>query len=329
MLTCSLFAAPVARAQPAEDLMTHGVSLELVREGNQLWAARDYLAAADRYDRAYELERTKVLQLWAARALERGGKWVEAHERYSMVTELPAEATSQDWDAARTARRDATRLEPHIPRLTLRVVGALPNEVQVTVNGELVPADKLGVARWMNPGPIRVAGIPKALRPPLRGPKEQLEALADGEDKTVTLVFTTAPERDGLLGASGHGDENRSVAPETRRVLSYIALGVSGAALLTGSAFGWMALQDHADLRRQCRSQHCPAELGSEVDAFEAKRALGVAGIITGGVLGVTGLALYLSAPQPRATPQRGAASSRSSWHGLFSAQGVSVQGNF
>ncbi|HET9955810.1 MAG TPA: hypothetical protein VFQ61_14970 [Polyangiaceae bacterium] len=300
-----------ARAQPSEDL-THGVSLELVHEGNGFWASGDYLSAADRYDRAYEIERAKVLQLWAARALERAGKWVEAYERYTMVTELPAEATSQDWDAARSARRDAARLEQQIPRLTVRVEGAVARDVVVRLNGEILSAAQIGVARYANPGLVRVTGAAADAR---RTAREEKAVLTPRANVVLTLKFRPARHLESMNGTSSGAPAGASISADTRRTLAYVSFGVSGAALLTGFTFAALALKDQADLKERCGGRHCPYELASDVDSFESKRTVSVATLIAGGVFAGGGLALYLTVPRSAAPAGQSNPRARASGH--------------
>ena len=49
-----------------------------------------YDAASEKLERAYSVLRVPSIALWSARALEKGGKLVEASERYLEATRLDA-----------------------------------------------------------------------------------------------------------------------------------------------------------------------------------------------------------------------------------------------
>jgi hypothetical protein len=307
-----------ARAEPG-DGPTAGPSRELWLQGNQYWEAGDYAGAADRFDRAYEIEHTPLLGLWVARSLARAGRLLAAAARYDELAKqsLPSDAGAKDWGAKRDAQAERQQLLLRIPSVVVEVDGARKEQVAITVNEQTLPPSSIGLPRFVDPGAVRVRGT--------RG-EVTLDAgveLAEGEVKTVRLAFRAsrpAPSGTKQPGASqvGHGDaRSRSgavdghVVPSERtgngqRVLGYVAMGVGGATLLTGAVFGVLSLDDEARLRGQCLASHCPSNLSSDVDAYESRKTIATVGLLSGAALTAAGFVLYLTAPRHEKSAQVG-----------------------
>ena len=122
--------AGTAGAEPFEG-PAGGPARELWQEGNQFWESEDYLRAADRFDRAYEIEHTPLLGLWVARSLVRAGRLVAAAARYEELSRLslPSDASPKDWAAKRDAENERQQLMPRIPSVVVAIHGAAMDEV--------------------------------------------------------------------------------------------------------------------------------------------------------------------------------------------------------
>lgn len=308
MVQFALFVAlalPV-RAEPGDGSVV-GPARELWLEGTQFWEAKDYARAADRFDRAYEIEHTPSLGLWVARSLDRAGWLLAAAARYAELSQqnLPPEASVKDWAAKREAQEERQHLLLRIPSVVVAVEGAPKEEVLVTINDQALSSSSIGLARYVDPGLVRVRGTKGEVV------VEASVELAEGEAKTVRLAFGArrlpppAPPR--AVPRRARTDEPshspRQVAlsnhvGDGRRLAGYIGMGVGGAALLTGSVFGLLSLDDESRLRSDCPNSRCPANLASDVDAYESRKTIAAVGLLSGAALTATGVVLYLTAPR-------------------------------
>lgn len=291
-LLVALASPPRAHAAAPEpsDAPLLAPARDLWLEAQQLFQAGDYVRAADRFDRAYELERSASLGLWVARSLMRAGRWVDALDRYREIAEQPlaSEASSRDWAARRDAKREREQLQPRVPSVIVVLAGAPSAEVTVELNGTLLPSESLGVAQPVDPGTVRVHGE--------RGKQTadlSLE-IEEGETKTLRLSFVAPPSPERLA----HVDSKpRPSNVEFRRVASFIAVGVGGAALLTGGVFAALAAGDEGRLLRDCPMARCASRYRSSVETYESKKTIATVGIWSGAALVASGVVLYLALP--------------------------------
>jgi len=259
-------ASPTLLAAGAEspEGPTRGPARELWLEAQQLFQSADYVAAADRFDRAYELERSPWVGLWVARSLMHAGRWVDALERYREIAEQPlaSDASSRDWSARRDAKSERQQLLPRVPSVIVVLDGATASEVTVELNAALLPSESIGVAHAVDPGLVHLRGE--------RGKQaaEQRFEIVEGETKTVHLSFVVAASAPPDHGArqspvAARSNDDRG---ELQRVISFVAIGVGGAALLTGGVFATLAAGDEGRLLRQCPMSRCPEQYRSSLE---------------------------------------------------------------
>ena len=301
------FALPVCAE--LGDAPVSGPARELWLEGSQFWEAKDYTRAADRFDRAYEIEHTPTLGLWVARSLDRAGRLLAAAARYDELSQqnLPAEASAKDWSAKREAQSERQQLWLRMPSVVVAIDGAPKGDVSVTINDQPLAPSSIGLPRYVDPGVVRVRGTKG------EGSVETSVEVAEGEAKTVRLAFnaprplgprTPRPKAraqgdEASRSRGGEGDPAGSAhVGDGRRLAGYIAMGVGGAAFLTGSVFGLLSLDDQSRLKSECPVSRCPAGLASDVDAYESRKTIATVGLLSGAVLTATGVVLYLTAPR-------------------------------
>jgi hypothetical protein len=321
-----------ARAEPA-DGPAGGPARELWLQGNQYWEAGDYARAADRFDRAYEIEHTPVLGLWVARSLARAGRLLAAAARYDELSKqnLPSDAGAKDWGAKRDAQAERQRLLLRVPSVVVTIDGAPKEQVSVTVNDQPLPPSSIGLPRLVDPGSVRVRGT--------RGESavEATVELDEGEVKTARLAFgaprpvppSATQARASQAGHGGvksrssaraHGAARAERTGDGRRVVGYVAMGVGGAALLTGSVFGLLSLDDQSRLDGRCPDSLCPPNLSSDLDAYESRKTIATVGLLSGAALTAAGFVLYVTAPRSEHAARVGLF-----WHG----QTAGFQGAF
>jgi hypothetical protein len=110
--------------------------------------ATDSLGAEDRVG-------TKLLR---AQCADRGGKWVQALADYEAVAEQAPGLGMHD--QGKTARARFEELKAKVPKLVLRPPARV-DALEVSLDGDRVPNDKLGGELWADPGQRRVTASGK------------------------------------------------------------------------------------------------------------------------------------------------------------------------
>jgi hypothetical protein len=340
-----LIATSAGAAPPLAEVDARALAREMGYAGVAAFEARDYLTALERLQSAYRLLRAPSLGLWSARTLAKLGRLVEAEERYREVEELPisvgAEAIQSR--AKIDAAREHVALAPRIPRITFDLQGASPSEVTVTIDGNGAVLEPLRAEHAVDPGHHRVEA--------LRGPAHvRIElTIAEGEGKTVVLRFppvvavvagvTTAAmprlskgQHAATPNPSRDGEAVRR-SDSLRRMLGWIAIGASSAALVTGATTGLLALDKGNQLARNpaCAREAClrsETSTASTVDTYNSLRTISLVGLTSGAVLAAAGVWLVLPLHRPAAEPRLAATVPAQLW---FQAQpgGATIGGEF
>jgi tetratricopeptide (TPR) repeat protein len=290
------FARPVFAAE--DDAATRSAARKIALDGIAALQRGDAEQATQKLEKAYRVLRVPSVALWSARALAKRGLLVEASERYQEALRL--EPQQGEVAVQVQARKDAAveleELTPRLPTLTLNVEGANGAEVKLILDGVVVPSALSGEERPVNPGEHRVVGV--------AGDEEvsQTLTLAEGQKQTITLSFT---KQQGAVAAPGAPPAAQPKQAEaagdssggTRRVLSYVALGVGGAGLVVGGITGVLVLRDKSDFEENpnCRNGECLQSEADEVNGFRTLRTVSTVGFIAGGALAATGIVLLLT----------------------------------
>jgi hypothetical protein len=317
---CFLITSPVL-AQPI-DSDTKLAARELGEQGIGLYKDGKYDDALERFDRAAKLVDVPSLNLYAARCLEKLGRWVEASERYLRVTRMPVVAGElEDQALARTrAGEERAALLPRIPKLEIAIEGADPASVTVELDGKAVPAALLGVSRRVDPGEHRIVAT-------LGEQKVERDVkLGEGARERVSIELQPEP---GAKPPPAMAPEPRSTAPApeadsgtssgaTQRTLGWIGIGVGSAGLVFGGITGFIAMGSKSDLDDTCLDRKCGPDQHSDVDSYNRQRLLSSVGFGIGLVGMAAGITLLATAPA-----ERPAVSAR------VHAGGVSLEGSF
>lgn len=317
-----------AQAQELDD-QTRSAARELATEGSALYQQSDFEGAYDRFNRAFQLVQKPNVGIWAARSLQRTGRWVEASERYLELERmtLPEGAPPDQQQAVQDAARERRELMGRLPSIKVVVEGADPSSVFVSLNGQLVKPALIGAKQPVNPGKLLVKGV--------RG-EQAVEAtidLLEGQFREVRLVFTpagAAATSPGNEPESARQNPDAAPPPATPdrsganlRLVGFIGLGVGGAVLATGAVFGALAASDKSDLDNKCPNQRCLPQFHDQNDSYGTKKTIASIGIIGGAVLAGAGAVLVFTSPAPSA--QKAGVRLR----GYVTASGAGVMGAF
>ncbi|MBS1123449.1 MAG: hypothetical protein H6Q90_5677 [Deltaproteobacteria bacterium] len=217
--------------------------------------------------------------------------------------------TAPDTDLRADAAANAARLEPRLPRFVIKLQGAAPAGLQVTL--DQTPADPtISIPLPIDPGPIVVVAQAPGYRPwtqTLRAVEGQVTMI-----EIPTLAALAAPAAPAApvaplapLASSSSGGEPRdtSTTRHGRRVLG-LSIGIGGlAAIGVGAVFGKRASSRWEAANATCGGSvdTCPdatvAAAQADVDATRSNGRIATALIGAGGAAVVTGAILWLTAP--------------------------------
>jgi hypothetical protein len=288
----------VVSAQEVDDA-TRRAARNLGVAGVEAFEAEDYATASDKLDRAYRTLKVPSLGLWSARAFVKLDKLVEAAERYQEVVRL--EIAGGDRAVQQQAQADAAleleKLSMQIPNVIVRVAGADPEKVAVSLDGTPLTAALIGERRPVNPGKHLVRGV-------AAGQAVDAEVtLAVGETKPVELRFgTDAPSAESAATLSEVDSAPAKRTGALRRTTAFVFVGVGGAGLVLGGVATGLALgkRGSIDDNPNCRisRNECLQSERALVESYDTWRTISGVGLIGGAVLAAVGVGLLLSAPQ-------------------------------
>jgi hypothetical protein len=298
-LLCALSLAWPAWAEPNE--VDRATARALALEGHQALTKKDYGTAADRFGRADALVHAPTLVVDWARALQGLGRFVEAHEKYELVLREGLDASApKSWvRAVEDAKKELEALKPRLGWVTVVLIE--PRHATVTIDGATIPPAAVGVKRAADPGFPEVAVSADGYEP-----FTQTVTVGPGEEKSIEVSLRKLPDAPRVAKSRPAATPPKE-SLGTRRVLTYVALGVGGASFVAGGVTGALFLGERADLIDECRADgKCPPGSQSKVNAYNTfgyvsgvTLAVGVAGL-------GAGLALLLT--EPPLAPKRRAA---------------------
>lgn len=309
LLTAGATLPDVAWAEPsAADRTT---ARRLGTEGVTALKNRDFDTAADRFERANDLVPAPSFQVLLARARVGQGRLVEAYELYRAIIR---EGVSPDKPEAfkralAEAKQEVKLLEPRLAWVSVNVVGARPDQVEVTLNGSVIPSAALGAQRPVDPGTLHAEAKGEGFKT-----AEAEVQLAEGQHlPTLELKMVKLPKPTPLRVAVGpsqpvmsaDGGEPSWVGQST---LGYIALGLGGAGLAVGSVTGTLAINRRNELEDvQCEwrdgnqcwvNQALRGDVSAAKDDLETFSTAATVSFVAGGALALTGLILLITAPE-------------------------------
>jgi pentatricopeptide repeat protein len=250
-----------------------------------------------------------------ARARVGQGRLVEAYEIYRKIIRDGVEPDAPDAfrRALTEAKQEVKGVEPRLAWVSVNVVGANPNEVEVQLNNAVIPSAALGAQRPVDPGTLKARATADGFHP-----AEVEVQLAEGEHlPAIELRMTRLPKAAATAVAVSNtspdpvmtydGGEHASINQNT---LGYVTLGLGGAGLIVGSVSGILAFSAHEDLLDFCddkNTSHCyvtdDARGTRHAAALQKKHDLdkyatiATVGFVAGGALAATGLILLITAP--------------------------------
>jgi hypothetical protein len=288
-----------AQAQQTDE-RARSAARALAEDGVTALQSGDTATAIDKLERAYQIVHLPAVGIWSARALAKGGQLVSAAERYNDVTRWSGSGDPKQAQAQADAAKERDELLPKIPKVTLLLQGAKPNEVAVTLDGEPVMSALVGAPQPIDPK----HHVAKATRGTESA--EQAFDIAEGQQLSVTLTFgaaaaTAAPVAAAPVAATTPADVQADHAPSywnTQRIIGVSLAGAGVAAGIVSGIFTGMAASKKSDSEAYCSGSACWDQRGvTALDDAHSNGNVATITAITGIVLAGAGVVVFLTAP--------------------------------
>ena len=282
-LLCACLVLPsFARAQQS----TRKVPLDpvaaeaLFEQGRRALEKNDFDTACAKFEESQKLDPSVgTLMNWAT-CEQRRGHVATAWQRWRQaLDELPFGD-----DRVSFARKQATALEPRLPRLSITLRQRAPRESRVLRDGVELGQASLGSALPVDPGVRSIT-----VRAPGFEPRTFTLEIAEGERKSIEVEPGKALPPEAKVGGNAANPSNRSG-------LGWALIGVGAAGVATGIVTGLMLNARRDEVDANCTAAGCN-EVGLEA-ASEGKTLLwvnavgwgaGVAGLGVGAIFLLTG----------------------------------------
>jgi hypothetical protein len=288
----SMFASGVASADGAAAQVLWDEARAHIKDG-------DYASACPKFAESHRLDPQLGTLMNLANCYAEVGKVASAWAKFVEASEM---ATARKDKRAKEASRRASELEPKLVRMELVVAESVEGMV-IRRDDELIAEALWGSAVPVDPGVVTIEV--KALG--YQSWAQEVDLTAEGETIRVEIPpLETLPDEvvDETPGAVGSGDDG----PGTALLVSGIVVTSLGAVGLgVGAAFMVIAKGKDDDSLGFCQPDDpalCSQEGVDLRDDALSAQTIGVVGLVTGGVLTATGVALiaasYLGDDDPK-----------------------------
>ena len=254
--------------------------------GTTFYTEGDYAAALVEFKRAYEASPT-----WQV-LLNIGQSYFQLRDYASALVTLQRFASE---GGERIPKEDRATLDAELPDLVDRVarvtVTSNLDGATISIDDQVVGATPLRDSVLVSAGSRRITATYEG-----RAPVQQRIGVGGRDVLAVRLDFpplvTSAPA--AIRGESPVVDRR---PPSSHSYLpTYLSLLVAGGGLITGSIFGFMAVQEKASLDRVCTpSKACPMSSQSDINALTRNSTISTVGFGVGIVGVAAGVVLWLA----------------------------------
>jgi hypothetical protein len=293
----------IDQATPAQ----HKAAKKKLAEGQKLFKAGKLEQAIQAFEAAWAIVHEPEARLMLARSHQNQGELLKAHAAYSeAVTEAEAAARedTSHRETQRLAQKELSDLEGVLAKLTIQLRHAPPG-TSVTIDGEAVPASKLGEAILMQPGQVSVVATTSDGREASR-----TLTLTAGQNAKVDLAFTRDSE--ASLDVGTEPSDTSEPAPATsassptnfKKVGAWVAGGVGVLGVAAFGVFGSMSNAKYEDLQDSCPNDRCGADQQDDIDAGKRYQTIANVGLAVGIVgIGASTALFVLGSPSATESP--------------------------
>ncbi len=273
LTTAQAWAQPATGEQSAADVT---MARQLGNKGLELAQSGDCAAAVDPLSRSEAMHHAPTTLTILGECNIRLGKLVEGAEQLTRVVRENLDPLGpRSFQVAQERAR--TRLEetrPRIPKVRLVVRGAAPNAaLTLRFDGDSIPVASLGLDRPVDPGAHHVEVSAHGYTTAAGD-----LTVREGETRELSLELAPLAEPESQLSTatpegteSSPGKASKALAMGSRqphnRVPAYVAVGIGGAGIAAGAAFGLVTLSKTSSLDKRCPTRStCPASAQSDID---------------------------------------------------------------
>ena len=313
-LCASLATLLLAASAAAEDTATAGALFE---KGVADMEAKQFASACPALEESQRIDPRPGTLFTLAECLAQWGKVASAVARYQeyvdLVPLLSPQQQARHRDRVARARAELAKIKPTVPTLTLVLPASAPAGSTVTRNGETLGNAALGLPLPVDPG-----GYEIVTRAPGVSERRANVTLELGDAKRLDLEMgapLSAPSAQPeplppVPPAAVQGEQKAPAEPPRepstgsgRRTAAYVAGGIGIAGIAVGSVTGILVLGKKQTVSDNCLDHDCNATGYAAATSGQSLGlvstigfGVGIAGLVVGGVLLLTG-----SEPTPSA----------------------------
>ncbi len=298
----------VATRADAQSSGASTLAEQLFAQARELAKANRWAEACPKFEASLKYDPVLGTRLNLAACYERIGKLASAWSLYRQAVEL----ANQAGDARRRdyARKQATLLEPRLPRLVITTPADPPAGLLVTRDGTPIDPAALGVALYVDPGPHEIAAAAPGFVA-----VAQTVTVAEARTETIVLPALQRPlppvprpaQPTAVIPQATlpRDEEAEPGAPSTRRRAG-LWVGAGGAVVLgVGLVFGVKASSSYSDAKRLCGADlRCdPVNYDQGKRSISDARSRATISTVlsaAGGVALAAGAIVFLTAPSVR-----------------------------
>ena len=289
---------------------------DLFNQALALRSAGDLPGALEKFKAAHALGGTPITGLELARTMMQLGSLVAAREMLLSIARIPV--TPQETGRSSAARSEAAQLaeglRARIPLLTVKVTGAPPESISLTIDGAALPAASLDAPRPVDPGSHQLVASSSS-----GGRAETSVKVREGEAQTVELALSGGPDASTSASTSAEAPSasvwpsatasatapssaspsSSPTAAEQGRplgLLVYAGFGAGALGVAVGSVSGIFAFAKASTVKDTChQTTTCPTSVDSDLQSGRlAGNVSTVAFIVAGVGLAAGAIGLFL-----------------------------------
>jgi hypothetical protein len=303
--------ASIASAQADVDRAT---ARQLGTDGAAALASKDYKTAEQDFRKADSIIHAPTLLLGLARALAGQGRLVEAQEAYRRIVRegAPAGSPAVFAQAVADASKELDSISSRVGTVNITVVGSAGEPVagaRVTWDGAAINPATLGVKRPADPG----SHVIHATAEGYKVVDLKVDVPAGGAVEERVTLSRDASAMPGMPSpAANPAEPPTAPAPDAQPSggswgpWPWVAFGVGGAGLATGTVAGILAISKRSSIIGECPGGVCSPAQQSDVSSYNTLGLVSTIGFVVGGAGAAAGVVLLLLPPPRSSTATAG-----------------------
>jgi tetratricopeptide (TPR) repeat protein len=302
----SIVAGHASAQSPSPSGNSSALAEQLFNQARDLAKANQWAEACPKFEASLRYDPVLGTRLNLATCYEHIGKLASAWGLYRESIELAKKAG--DAKRADYAQKQATAIEPRLPKLTISAPADPPTGFTVKRDDTTIDAGGFGVALYVDPGTHQITASAPGFEP-----FTFTVTLVEGKTETLTIPALRAkPLLTQVTDSSAPSRDRRDAAEpmvppsRTRRYLA-IGVGAAGVAVVgVGLVFGAKANSTYSDAKSLCDPNlvcSSPADYDKAKELMRDARSratISTVLVLGGGAAIVAGAIVFLTAPHAR-----------------------------